>query len=178
MKSILVLAGSSRRESINLALANHAATRIQDVEITTLDLNDFEMPIFSQDREEDSGIPDKAGDFFAKIRESDGIILSLAEHNGSYAAAFKNLLDWTSRIETKLWAAKPMLLMATSPGGRGGATVLAAAGATFPHLGAEIAATFSLPSFYETFASDSGITDPAHRETFSAALQSFQKSLS
>lgn len=41
-----------------------------------------------------------------------------------------------------------MLLLATSPSGRGGATVLAAT-----------EATFSFPSFYNNFDSDNEITD-------------------
>ena len=178
MKNILVLAGTTHRESINLALATHAANQLEDVEPTILDLNDFEMPIYSQDLEEESGIPDKAADFLALIQKSDGIILSLAEHNGSYTAAFKNILDWTTRIETKLWSSRPMLLMATSPGGRGGANVLGAAEGYFPHLGADITATFSLPSHYEYFSADGGISHPESQAAFKIALQSFKNALS
>jgi NAD(P)H-dependent FMN reductase len=47
-----------------------------------------------------------------------------------------------------------MLLMATSPGGRGGATVLQAAKAYFPFLGAHIVADFSFPNFYDNFSED------------------------
>ncbi len=78
-------------------------------------------------------------------------MVSLAEHNGSYAAVFKNTLDWLSRVNMKVWREKPMLLMATSPGGRGGASVLQAASAYFPFMGARITDTFSLPSFYDNF---------------------------
>ena len=96
-----------------------------------------------------------------QIPSSDVIVVSLAEHNGSYAAAFKNLYDWTSRIEQKPWSDKPMLLMASSPGGRGGSTVLESAKATFPRMGADLRATFSLPSFHDNFSAESGITEPA-----------------
>ncbi|YCM42820.1 NAD(P)H-dependent oxidoreductase [Verrucomicrobiaceae bacterium 227] len=178
MKNILVLAGSSHRASINLALATHAGQQLENVQLTILDLNDFEMPLFSQDLEEASGIPQKARDFLAKIQASDGIILSLAEHNGSYSAAFKNIFDWTTRIETKLWSSRPMLLMATSPGGRGGASVLAAAQATFPHLGAEIAATFSLPSYFDNFTVEAGISEATFKATLQSAIQTFQNALS
>ena len=159
MPKLLVLAGSTHRSSINLQLARHAASRI-NADPDVLDLNDFDMPIFSQDLEEENGIPEAARRFLDRIRASDGIVLSLAEHNGSYTAAFKNVLDWTSRAEQKLWSEKPMLLLATSPGGRGGATVLAAATNTFPRLGARLVATFSLPSFHDNFSSAEGISDP------------------
>lgn len=177
MKNILIISGSNHRESINLALATHAGQQLENAQLDILDLNDFEMPLYSQDLEEASGIPSEAQRFLEKIQASDGIVISLAEHNGSYTAAFKNLFDWTSRIEQKLWSSKPMLLMATSPGGRGGATVLAAAEATFPHLGASIVSTFSLPSFYENFDSAEGITNPDLRESLETALQSLSKSL-
>ena len=60
-------------------------------------------------------------------------------------------IDWLSRLNMKIWKEKPMLLMATSPGGRGGATVLQSASAYFPFLGAKIIETYSLPSFYDNF---------------------------
>lgn len=178
MKNILIISGSSHRHSINLGLATYAGGQLGDASLDILDLNDFEMPIYSEDLEEASGIPGQASDFLTKIQASDGIIISLAEHNGSYSAAFKNVLDWTSRLEQKLWSSKPMLLMATSPGGRGGATVLAAAEATFPHLGAAIAATYSLPSYYDNFNAEEGISNPEQREQFKAALSSYQNALS
>ncbi len=160
MKKLLIIGGSTHSDSINRTLAKHAGSQIQNAELTVLDLNDFEMPIFSEDREETDGIPEAARKFLELIQASDGIVLSLAEHNGSYSAAFKNILDWTSRHERSLWSEKPMLLLAASPGGRGGASVLASAESYFPHLGARVVATFSLPSFHDNFSEEKGIIDP------------------
>ena len=56
--------------------------------------------------------------FLAKIEEADFLVVSLAENNGNYSAAFKNVFDWCSRITVKVFQEKPMLLMATSPGGK------------------------------------------------------------
>lgn len=176
MKNILVIAGTSHRDSINLALASYAAAQVEGAKVTSLDLNDFEMSIFSEDVEASGGIPDAAKSFLEAIQASDGIVISLAEHNGSYTAAFKNVFDWTSRLEQKLWSNKPMLLMATSPGGRGGATVLAAAEATFPHLGGNIVATFSLPSFYDNFSQENGISDATLASQLSEAITLFSNS--
>jgi NAD(P)H-dependent FMN reductase len=92
------------------------------------------------------------------IKSTDGIVLSLAEHNGTYATVFKNLFDWMSRIDGKLWSDKPMLLMATSPGARGGATGLEIAQGRFGYMGGNIVGSFSLPSFGENF-SDGKITN-------------------
>lgn len=62
--------------------------------------------------------------------------------------------------------------MATSPGGRGGATVLKAAQAYFPFLGAKITDTFSLPSFYENFNNEE-ITDEHLKSDIQAKLNRF-----
>ncbi len=120
--SILTFGASLSRNSINAQLARYAANQLVDVNVNFIDLNYFDMSIYSIYRENDSGIHPHAVEFKKLIRESNAIIISFAEHNGSYTAAFKNLMDWISRIEGKLWESKPMLLLSTSPGGRGGAT--------------------------------------------------------
>ncbi len=151
MKKIIVFGGSNSSTSINKQLAIYAASLLQDVDILVLDLNDFELPLFGVDLEKKIGIPPKAQAFCQLLLETDGIILSLAENNGSYTVAFKNLLDWISRINPKLWNQKPMLLMSTSTGAQGGKSVLQAANTKFPYMGAHIIATFSLPSFNDNF---------------------------
>lgn len=170
---ILAFGGSTSSTSINRQLANHAAAKIPGAEVTDLDLRQFELPIYSSDEEESNGIPAAAHAFKEMIESHDGIVLSLAEHNGSYSAAFKNLYDWTSRIDVKVWSGKPMLLLATSPGGRGGATVLEAGKATFPRMGAELKASFSLPSFYDHFSSGEGISDPELAASLQEAVDAF-----
>ena len=61
MKQIVAFGASSSKKSINKDLATYAASVIEDVNVLILDLNDFEMPIYSIDYENDNGIPDKAG---------------------------------------------------------------------------------------------------------------------
>jgi hypothetical protein len=53
-----------------------------------------------------------------------------------------------------------MLLLATSPGARGGSTVLDIATKRFPFQGADLKASFSLPNFNENFDLENGITNP------------------
>jgi|TARA_B110000967_G_C18890781_1_gene567223 NAD(P)H-dependent FMN reductase len=155
MKKIIAFAGSNSKNSINKSLARFTSTLVKDVETEVLDLNDFELPIYGIDEEIENGIPENANKFLDILRSSDGIILSLAEHNGAYTTVFKNLFDWMSRIDGKLWSDKPMLLMSTSPGGRGGATVLEIARGRFPYMGGNIVSTFSLPSFNDNFKDES-----------------------
>lgn len=160
MKKIIAFAASTSKNSINKQLATYAANLFENAEVEVLDLNDYEMPLFSVDREKENGIHTLAQDFYAKMGSADLIVLSLAEHNGSYAAAFKNIFDWTSRINTKTFQQKPLLLLATSPGARGGSTVLDIAAKRFPFQGAEVKGTFSLPTFYENFDVVNGIINP------------------
>ena len=148
---ILAFAASSSSKSINKQLASYAASMVESAEVELLDINDYEMPLFSQDKEEQLGQPQQAKDFFEKINQADALIISYAEHNGSYTAAYKNLFDWTSRIDQKLFQNKPMVLLATSPGPGGAATVLNAATTSAPYFAGDVKASLSIPSFYDNF---------------------------
>lgn len=158
MKKVLAFAGSTSSTSINKQLATFAAESLENTTFDVVDLRDFKLPIYSTD-EEKKGFPEDAKKFSALLDIYDGFILSLAEHNGSYAAAFKNIFDWSTRVEKNFFRDKPLLLMATSPGGRGGATVLNAAAASFPHMGAKTITTFSLPGFYDNFKEGKIVND-------------------
>ena len=153
-----------------------AANKITGAQIKILDLNDFELPLYGIDYEKKFGIPENAQRFLDEIKNSDGIVLSLAEHNGAYTAVFKNMFDWMSRIDGKLWNNKPMFLMATSPGGRGGASVLKIAKERFSLMGGNVVAEFSLP-FFEQNYSFSGIADSDLRDSFSHEITKFEKAL-
>ena len=140
---ILAFAASNNRQSINRVLVEHAAVHAQSInsifdEVEFLDLNDFEMPIYSPDREKENGIPDQAQTFFTKIGQADAIIVSFAEYNGSVTAAWKNIFDWMSRIKMKLWQGKPMVILAASPGQRAGQNVLMYNEMLAPHFGADL----------------------------------------
>ena len=153
---IIAFGGSSSKNSINKKLATYAASLFENGEVEVLDLNDFEMPVFSVDVEEGIGQHVLAQSFLDKIASADVLVVSLAEHNGNYSAGFKNIFDWCTRINGKVFQQKPMLLMATSPGGRGGASVLEIAKNAFPRFGTEIKGTFSLPNFDDNFDVEKG----------------------
>ncbi len=148
---LLAFAASSSRSSINKSLVTYASNLVKDAQVDLIDLNDYEMPIFSSDRENESGIPQLAHDFYNKIKEADAVMISFAEHNASYTAAYKNLFDWTSRIDAKVYQGKAAVLLATSPGPGGAANVLAAAKGSAPYFGLEVKADLSIASFYDVF---------------------------
>lgn len=157
-QKILVFGASSSNQSINRKLAIYAAQLTKDTELNIVNLIDFKLPLYSVDLETEIGIPALAHDFAKLIQKSDGVIVSLAEHNGLPSVAFKNLCDWLSRINQNVWKEKPMLIMATSPGARGGSSVLSIMKTLLPYAGANIIADFSLPSFHDNF-SETGISN-------------------
>ena len=109
------------------------------------------MPIFSDAREQQLGQPQEAKDFVAKVDQADAIVLSFAEHNGTFTAAFKNLYDWASRVRSDIFGNKPALFLATSPGQGGAQSVLTAATQAAPYMGADLKASVSIPKFFENF---------------------------
>ncbi|GAA06541.1 NADPH-dependent FMN reductase [Photobacterium leiognathi] len=148
---LLAFAATNSQQSINRALVTYAASQVNADEVEILDLNDFEMAIYSIDRENASGIPEQAQLFFDKIGQADAILISFAEHNGTYTAAYKNIFDWASRINQKFYQQKPVLMLATSPGPGGAKNVLDTAVTSAPFFDANVVGSLSIPSFYENF---------------------------
>jgi len=106
-KQVIAFAASNSRQSINRKLVTYAGGLLADAQVEVLDLNDFDLPLFSVDREAELGQPQPARAFLQKISDSDGITISFAEHNGAYSAAYKNVYDWVSRIKPKVYRTSP-----------------------------------------------------------------------
>ncbi|WP_298504406.1 NAD(P)H-dependent oxidoreductase [uncultured Maribacter sp.] len=176
MKKVITIAGSNSQNSINKTLIKYAATLLEDAKILNIDLNDYVLPIYGVDYEAENRIPTTVKRLDEILNSADAFIISLAEHNGSYAAVFKNIIDWLSRIDMKIWKEKPMLLMTTSPGERGGTNVLQLASNYFPFLGAKILETYSLPSFYDNFK-EGEIIEENLRKELKDKIASFSKGL-
>lgn len=162
---LLAFAASNSRASINKQLVTYAASLVPGAEVELLDLNDYELPLFSVDREQELGQPELARQFLQKIADADALLISFAEHNMSFTAAWKNLYDWCSRIETRVYQGKPAVLLSTSPGGRGGANVLEYALKSAPRFGADIKGSFSLPSFNDNFDQTAGVVSNEEMDT-------------
>lgn len=174
---ILAFGASSNRNSINQRFALFAAHQFDNAEIMTIDLNDFEMPLYSIDKEQINGIPEQAHRFLKHIEEAHLLIISFAEHNGSYSSIFKNLFDWASRINNKTFMKKPMLLMAASTGKRGAISVLNAAVNRFPIHDGVITGVFSIPEFNKNFDVTEGIIDPELKSKFEDIIMQIKDSL-
>ncbi|GAC29422.1 NADPH-dependent FMN reductase [Brumicola pallidula] len=150
---VIAFAATNHSKSINKQLVEYAASLLTKVEVEIIDLNHYELPLYGQDKEEELGHPKLAKAFIEKIANSDGIIISFAEHNGSYTVAYKNIFDWCSRIEPKVYQKKPMVLLATSSGSAGASSVLTTAVQSSPYFDGEVKASLSIPSFFDNFDS-------------------------
>jgi NAD(P)H-dependent FMN reductase len=152
MKKILAFAGSNSSTSINHQLVKHASEKVTAHDVTLIKLTDFEAPLFSEDLENESGIPASILQLKTLFEQHDAFMISSPEHNGMMPAFFKNTMDWISRTEGKIFQEKPVLLMSASPGPRGGQTNLANMKSVFPHWGASaVFAEFYVGRFYQAY---------------------------
>ena len=103
---VIAFAATNTKASINKQLVTHATNLLAantGAEIELLDLNDFEMPIYSIDREVANGIPEPAKAFYNKIGEADAVVISFGEFNGNYSVAYKNVFDWAHDHWVRRW---------------------------------------------------------------------------
>ena len=177
---ILAFGASNSSKSINKKFVTSVAKYYKELDDIkeVIDLNDYSMPIFSVDYEAEHGIPQQAYDFAAKIDCADFILISFAENNGNYNACYKNIIDWVSRIKgRKIFNGTPVFLLATSPGARGGQSVLGIAEQRLPYDGADVLDTFSLPEFNKNFEEGKGVTNMLLRSQLEAKVRKTKRTL-
>ncbi len=128
MPRILFFAGSSRKDSLNKKLADYASTVAKEAgaDVTVVDLNDYEMPLYNGDLEAEQGIPESAKRLKQLFAEHDGFFIASPEYNSSFSPLLKNTLDWISRPHQEneppllAYSGKVAAIGATSPGALGG----------------------------------------------------------
>jgi chromate reductase len=115
--TILGIAGSLRKESINRALLR-AAVEMAPAGITIETHDIAEIPPYNGDIEMNP--PVAVAEFKARIRAADGILFSTPEYNYSIPGVLKNAIDWGSRpYGDNSWDGKPVAIMGASPGALG-----------------------------------------------------------
>lgn len=174
---IIAFGASTSQQSINKRFARHTLTHFQEYTHELIDLNDYAMPLFSVDLERENGYPEAAQQLLDKIATADLLVISMAEHNGNYTAAFKNTLDWCSRINGNVFQEKPLFLISTSPGRFGAQFSLGAAVTRFPRHSARILETFSLPQFEINFDEQNGITEEKLRNEYLEKIRSVKRQM-
>ncbi|HZJ59650.1 MAG TPA: NAD(P)H-dependent oxidoreductase [Chitinophagaceae bacterium] len=153
MKNVLLFAASNNPESINGKLINYTAGLFKKHKTNVLRLHDYPLPVYSPVTESQEGIPKNAKLFQDQILRHDAFVISVAEHNRSVTAAFKNTLDWLSRTDkdySSLFSGKAILLISTSPSPGGARTALANAETMLKAFGASLfTGTISLVNYFE-----------------------------
>jgi chromate reductase, NAD(P)H dehydrogenase (quinone) len=153
MKNVLLFAASNNPQSINGELINYTAGLFKKHKTNVLRLQDYPLPVYSPVTEAQQGIPKNAAMFKDQILRHDAFVISVAEHNRSVTAAFKNTLDWLSRTDKdygNLLSGKTILLMSTSPSPGGARTALANAETMLRAFGATLfTGTISLANYFE-----------------------------
>ncbi|HYV36459.1 MAG TPA: NAD(P)H-dependent oxidoreductase [Gemmataceae bacterium] len=164
---IVALAGSLRKDSFNKKLIQIAvkAATAAGAEVNYLDLRDYPLPIFDQDLEAASGLPEPAKKLKQIFVESDGFLWSCPEYNSSITAVLKNTIDWVSRPapgEPSLAAftGKVASLMSASPGGLGGLRGLVTVRSILGNIGVIVLPDqIAVPKAYDAFAPDGSLKD-------------------
>lgn len=177
MAKIMALAGSNSSTSINYKLVKYTTLALQKHNVQLIDMAKMSFPIYSEDYEKEHGFSNSLVELKEAISSTDGMLLSVNEHNSNPSAFFKNVLDWLSRIDRDFLAGTKVLLMATSPGRGGAKYSLAAMNSLLPRFGAEIVESFSLPSFSSNFDTEKGIVDAELAKTHQQAVTNFLASL-
>lgn len=100
---ILALGGSLRAKSYNQTIATIAAAGARDAgaQVTVIALRDFPLPLFDEDLEASSGMPQNAQKLKELFLAHDGLIIASPEYNSGITAALKNAIDWVSRATTQ-----------------------------------------------------------------------------
>ena len=171
---IIAFAGSNSSQSINKQLIELAA-KIIDLNVEVLDLNNYAIPTYCIDIEKD-GFPEGVTEFYETIKNSDIILVSLAEHNAGYTAVFKSYMDWCSRINYKFLTDKKLFVMSTSPGGYAGKNAQEAGSFLLEKLGGEIIEKYALPKFNDNFM-DGDIIDPVLKNELVQKINSFKSKI-
>ena len=131
-KKIAAICGSLRKDSYNMAILKIVCKKLSEMghEVTLIDINDYDVPLFSQDIETTTGMPEKVKVMKGIVHSAQAIVIATPEYNGSVSGVGKNAIDWISRPVTPdegqyaSFSGKPAGIIAASPGRLGGVRAL------------------------------------------------------
>lgn len=121
MTKLVAIAGSLRKASFNLGLAEAARdVAPEGVTVTVHTLHG--IPLYDGDAEAAQGIPEAVQKFKDAIIAADGVLLVTPEYNNGIPGVFKNAIDWLSRPSNdiaRIFGGRPFALTGASPGNFG-----------------------------------------------------------
>lgn len=171
---VLLIPGSLRRESLNKKLLQALPALLpSSVSAEIVDLKSYGIPLYDGDLEQES-FPDGVNVLGNQIKGANALIIASPEYNGSISGPLKNTIDWLSRLNPIPLTAKPILMMAASPGALGGVRGLAQARPSLENLGAFLyPQSFGLAKAHEAFQSSGPFVDVKTEERVRTLLKNF-----
>lgn len=106
-------------------------------EVSKIDLNDYEMPLFHGDLKP----PASVKELIATMKSFDAIVIVTPEYNGSLPPLLKNTIDWTSTIETGHLTGPLFGIASCTPGPMSGIMCLRQLHYILTRLGARVVPT-------------------------------------
>jgi chromate reductase len=137
---ILAFSGSARRDSFNKKLLNAVveAARGAGGEVTLIDLNDFPMPLYHGDLEDEKGMPENATKLVSLIVAHQALLIASPEYNSQMTPLLKNTIDWCTRGDENPLIGKVAAVVSASPGMFGGVRSMTLARQLLTHLGCHV----------------------------------------
>ena len=123
---IALLSGSTRVGSFNthLIVAAEQVAQAAGAETNVISLQDFPLPVYNQDDEAVSGLPQAAKDLKEALGKADAWVVASPEYNGFPSPLLLNAYTWCSRGDDETMyttlRGKTACLLSASPGGLGG----------------------------------------------------------
>jgi len=159
---VLVLSASLRRSSLNARLADLTGRCIEanggSVAVKCMD--DFEMPYYDQDVQDQEGFPAGADALRAALEANDAFVIAAPEYNASMPGSLKNAIDWLSRFHPQPFIERQSLLLSASPSMGGGNRGLWSLRVPLEHLGSRVYPDmFSLAQAHQAFDDDGSLHD-------------------
>lgn len=118
MRKIFAICGSTRQNSINLALLKI----ISEIEKDTVEIQIFTqigyLPHYNPDIDNSESVPDFVVNFRTILKEADGILICTPEYAMGVPGTLKNALDWT--VSSMEFSQKPTALITASTSGEKG----------------------------------------------------------
>ncbi len=182
---ILCFAGSTRTDSFNKKLAKLAAAAAVDcgAEVTLIDLRDFPLPLFDEDLEATSGMPEQATRLKQLFLSHNGLIVCSPEYNSSVSAVLKNAIDWVSRRSPgepmkAAFLGKVAGLLSASPGALGGLRGLVHLRSILQNIGILVMPDqYALVNAHQAFGPEGQLTDANQQKTIVGQMQSLVRTI-
>ena len=173
---ILAFAASYKKTSLNKRLITRAAeiAKSHGAQIDLADFVEFDMPLYNEDLESESGLPQGTLELKRRIEKVDALMIASPEYNYGVPGTLKNAIDWLSRSKPVPLRGKSAYLMSASPSMVGGnrglwqlRTPLEALGTlVYPDM-------FSLPNAHHALDEKNEIIDPKLKDRLEKNIASF-----